>query len=448
VVLVVSRIDDTRLKMKKRFAVLLSVSLVLASLITLGADWPQWRGPNRDGISAETGLLKTWPKGGPPLIWTFRDAGAGYSAPAVAGGRVYMMGARGDSEYLYALDAASAKEVWSLKIGPVFDLKQISQWGGGPRATPTVDGGLVFALGGQGELVCAAIADGKEHWRLDIFKELQGEISPNGGNDWNIGWGYTSAPLADGEQVVCVPGGKEGTLAALEKKTGKVLWRSKELTDPATYSSPIAAEIGGVRQYILTTDQHVAGLAATDGRLLWEYKKKPTNSILIPTPILHESSVYTAVGDGCELIRLSAEGGKFKTTKVYANRNMVNHLGGTVLIDNRVYGYSDGKGWVCQDFKTGKIVWSEKRKFGAGSLVYADGHLYCYGQEDGVMALVRASPDGWKEDGRFEIPAKSKLGKPDSRIWTHPVIANRRLYLRDQELLFCYELGNHAVGSK
>jgi outer membrane protein assembly factor BamB len=425
--------------------------LVGFSAVALGADWPQWRGASRDAISPETGLLKAWPKAGPPLLWTFREAGVGYSGPAIVGGHVYMMGARGDSGYVYAIDAQTAKELWSAKIGPVFDPKQISQWGGGPRATPTVDGDLVFALGGQGELVCVASADGSERWRLNIFKDLHGEISPRGGNDWQIGWGYTSSPLVDAEQVVCVPGGKDGMLAALDKRTGKVLWRSKDLAEPATYSSPIVADVTGTKQYIILSDRGAAGVSPKDGTLLWQYERKPAyseNSLIIPTPIFHDNLLYFAVSGGCDLLRLTTQNGKTQAAKVFSNRNLVNRLGGTVLINKHVYGYADGKGWVCQDLQTGKIVWSEKRKLGPGSIAYADGHLYCYGEDEGVTARVKTTPDGWKEDGRFELPQKSKLSKPDGRIWTHPVIADGRLYLRDQELLFCYDVRDHSADGK
>jgi outer membrane protein assembly factor BamB len=426
----------------------------LAGLLTLlsaanAADWAQWRGPDRTDVSAETGLLKSWPKDGPPLRWTYAEAGVGYSGPAVVGERLFTMGARGPTEYLVALDTKTGGEVWATPVGPTFTFKGNS-WGDGPRSTPTVDGDRVYALGGQGELVCVEAATGKEVWRISLLKDLDGEVSPAGGGPEKIGWGYTESPLIDADRLVCTPGGKQGTMASLDKKTGQVQWRSQELTDPATYSSPVAAGIGGVRQYVQMTDLGVVGVAAQDGRLLWRYIRKPAyTDFVIPTPVIRGDEVYTTVGgEGCDLIKVTHEGTKFKATKVYSNKNMKNQHGGGVLVDGHVYGFSDGKGWVCQDFKTGKIVWAEKRKLGRGSLTCADGRLYCYTEDGGTAALVEASPAGWKEIGRFALPRESKLHKPNGKIWTHPVVANGRLYLRDQELLFCFDVRDGARGAR
>jgi outer membrane protein assembly factor BamB len=368
----------------------------------------------------------------------------------VVGDRLYIMGTRGDTEFLVAIDVKSGKEVWASRIGPRFTFKG-NEWGDGPRATPTVDGSVVFAQGGQGDLVCADAATGKECWHVSLLKDLEGEISPLGGNTWTTGWGFTASPLVDGDQVICVPGGKQGLLAALDKQTSKVKWRSKDLSEPATYSSPLVAEIDGVRQYIELTDQGVAGVAANDGRLLWNYLKKPPyQDVVIPTPVQHDHSVYITAGygAGCDLVKLTKQGDRFKTEKVYANKNMVNQQGGVVLVDEHIYGYSEGKGWVCQDFKTGKNIWTERRKLGRGSLTYADGHLYCYAEDDGVVALVEASPKGWKENSRFEITQKTKIAKPSGKIWTHPVVANGKLYLRDQDLLFCFDIAKPAGTGK
>jgi outer membrane protein assembly factor BamB len=182
-------------------------------------DWPQWQGPDRTNVSKETGLLKTWPKDGPKLLWTFEKAGVGYSGPAVVGDRLYTMGGREDTSYVFAIDVKSGKEIWNCPIGKLFK----NGYGDGPRSTPTVDGDFLYALDAQGELICVEIASGKKRWAVNLEKDLKGEMMS--------GWGYSESPLVDGDQVVCCPGGKEGTVAALDKKTGKVLWRSKELTD-------------------------------------------------------------------------------------------------------------------------------------------------------------------------------------------------------------------------
>lgn len=426
---------------------------VLAGIVTLlwaggrghADDWPQWRGPDRSGVSHETNLLRDWPKDGPRLIWTFSDAGLGYSGFAIVGERLYTMGARGDTEYVFALDIAAGKQLWSTAIGPTFSFKGNS-WGDGPRGTPTFADGRLYALGGQGELVCVEAADGRLVWRVSLPRDLGGEISPAGGGPEKIGWGYCESPLVDGERVTCTPGGPGGTLAALDRQSGRVVWRSTALTDPATYSSMVPAEIGGVRQYVQMTDKGPVGVAAADGRLLWRYLHNPAYSgIVIPTPIVKGDLVYTTAGDGggCDLVRVTADRGAFKAAKVYSNKNMVNQHGGAVLVGDRVYGYSEGKGWVCQDFASGPLIWSEKRRLGRGSIVCAGDDLYCHAEDDGTTVLVRTGAAKWEEHGRFRPPRESTLRAPNGKVWTHPVVANGRLYLRDQELIFCYDVRGH-----
>jgi outer membrane protein assembly factor BamB len=438
--------------MKHRSAILLAASLLLFPRMVQAGDWPQWRGPNRDDVAQETGLLQTWPKSGPPLSWTYTNAGIGYSGPAIFGDRLYLMGARDGTEYVFALDlktpaaGSTPKEIWAAKIGPMFTWKGNS-WNAGPSATPAVDGERLYALGGQGELICVETASGRERWRKNLPVAMGAEINPVGGGPEKVGWGFSWSPLVDGDSLICAPGGPQGTLAALDKKTGAVLWRSKELTDQATYSSPIRIEGGGVPQYVVLTNEGVSGVAAKDGSLLWRYLKKPAyGEFVIPTPIFHNDSVYVSVGGGagCDLIKLTPAGQKFRAQTVYSNKTMVNQQGGVVLGGEHLYGYSEGKGWVCQEFKSGKMIWSQRRALGRGSLTSAEGKLYCYGEDDGTVVLVDATPAGWKERGRFGLPQHSKLRRPSGKLWTHPVVSHGRLYLRDQDLLFCYDLQEHA----
>jgi outer membrane protein assembly factor BamB len=396
-------------------------------------DWPQWRGPDRNDVSKETGLLKTWPKEGPKLLWTFADAGVGYAGFAVVGDRLYTMGADDKKEYVYALDLKTQKKAWSTEIGT----RYTNGRGDGPRSTPTVDGDLLYVIGGQGNLVCCKTAGGEKVWEKSLTKDLGGGIPQ---------WGYTESPLVDGDQVVCTPGGAKGAVAALNKKTGELLWQSKDFTDRAGYSSLVIAEVGGVRQYVQMTGNSVAGVAAKDGKRLWRFPRNGPVAA-IPTPVVAGDLVYATSGyrAGCNLLKLSPSAGGTKEEEVYANKDMTNHHGGVVLVDDYLYGYSDDKGWVCQEFKTGKVVW-ESKKLGKGSLTCADGQFYCYSENDGTVVLVEANPKEWKENGQFTIPQKSKLPRPPQQprnnIWTHPVVANGRLYLRDQELIFCYDVKN------
>jgi outer membrane protein assembly factor BamB len=438
--------------MNLRLPLLASACLLATAFSTPAADWPQWRGPERNDVSTEKGLLAAWPKAGPPLLWKYANAGIGFSGPAIVGDRLYTMGARDEQEYVFALDVTSGKEVWHTKLGPIFTFKE-NRWGDGPRSTPTVDGDLLYALGGQGELLCVQASDGKEVWRKNLVKDFGGkvmEFSPP------MNWGYTESPLVDGDKLVCCPGGEQGTIVALNKKTGAVIWRTTELKDEATDSSIVPAEIGGVRQYIQSTYKGsgkaggVAGVAAKDGKLLWYYPNERYEIYSIAaTPIVRDNLVYvTASKAGCNLLKITkASPGEFKVVDLYSPRSqkvMKNEHGGVLLAADHIYGYSDGLGWVCQEFKTGKLAWDEKNKLdGKGSLTCADGHLYLF-SDDGVAVLLKASPMGWQDSGRFDLPEKSnRVARKSSRsagVWTHPVVANGRLYLRDQELLFCFDV--------
>jgi outer membrane protein assembly factor BamB len=431
-----------------RFAVpFLSLAAFCAVLPLLAADWPQYRGPSRDDVSAEIGLLQAWPAGGPPLLWTYAEAGIGYSGPAIVADRLYTLGGRGDSEFLIALDLASVadgtvKEAWSTRIGPLFTWEG-NRWSAGPSTTPTVDGSLIFALGGMGDVICTEADSGKEVWRKNLPAELAAEVNPIGGGPKKLGWGFTGSPLVDGERLIVVPGGPQGTLAALNRQTGEVLWRSTEATDQAAYTSPMITEFGGVRQYVVLTNQGLLGVEAASGKLLWTYRRAPRYSTeVVNSPTIQGDLVYVTVGagQGCDLVRVTKEANEFKAETVYANKNMANHHGNTVLVGEHIFGFSEGKGWTCQNFASGDILWSERRSLRAGAITFADQRLYCYSEDDGTAVLAAADPAGWQEHGRFKIPQQSQQRKPNGKIWTPPVVSGGKLYLRDQELIFCYDV--------
>jgi len=389
-------------------------------------DWPEFRGPNRDGICTETGLLTEWPSAGPRLVWKAAGLGEGYSTVSVVGDRIYTAGDKDGSSYVIALKRADGSPLWSARLGrsgPVGDPKY-----DGPRATPTVDNDLVFAVSQWGEMVCLEAASGKQVWRNDMVKDFKGTLPS---------WGYAESPLVDGEKVVYTPGGRQGAVIALNKRTGAVIWRSKEFTDEAHYSSLVPVELGGVKQYVQLTPASVAGIAAADGKLLWRAPRKGSTAV-IPSPIYYDGYVYvtSGYGAGCNLFKVTAADGKFSAEQVYANTLMVDHHGGVIKVGDCVYGHSDTKGWVCQDWKTGAARWQERRKLGKGSIAYADGHFYLREEGGkGTVALIEASPDGFKEHGRFNPPDRS-----DKNSWPHPVIAGGKLYLRDQGVLLCYDI--------
>lgn len=425
------------------------MAVALATPIVSADDWPQYRGPRRSDISNETGLLKRWPAEGPRLLWTFTNTGIGYSGPSVVGDKLYITGVRDGTEHLIALDlkktaGGTTAELWATAIGPTYDW-EANKWGTGPSATPTVDAGSVFALGASGELLCADTNTGRVIWQKNLPKELDAEVNPIGGGPKKLGWGFAWSPLVDGPHLICVPGGQKGTVAALDKRTGKVVWQSAELTDQASYSSPMAAEIGGVRQYVVLTNKGVSSVSARDGRLLWRWERTPPYSTeVINSPIIQGDLVYVTVGaaNGCSLLRVTKNGSKFNAEEVYSNKNLANHHGSVVLLNRKVYGFSENRGWTCQDLDSGEVVWSERQSMRAGTMTFADGHFYCYAENDGTAALLEAGTSGWEERGRFTIPRQSASRKPSARIWTPPVVAHGKLFLRDQELLFCYDIAN------
>lgn len=400
------------------------VFLLVGATVSFAADWPQWRGPDRTDVSKETGLLKKWPEEGPKRVWLFKEAGLGYAGPSIAGGKFFTMGTRENEEILLALDANSGKELWIAKLGKVLE----NNWGNGPRGTPTVDGDHVYTLSGEGVLACAQVADGKIVW-TKAMKDVGGKIP---------GWGYTESVVIDGAQVVCTPGGDQGTIAAFNKTDGNLLWQSKDIKDKAQYASIIPATINGEKQYVQLTMESVLGVSAKDGALLWRVDF-PGKTAVIPTPIVKDNFVFVTAGYGvgCKLIEIKPGN---QATEVYANKIMKNHHGGVVLVGDHVYGHSDGVGWVCMEFKTGNQVWAERSKLGKGAVSCADGMLYCLDEGSGAVALVEASPKGWSEQSRFKLDPQTTIRSPSGRIWTHPVIANGKLYLRDQDLISCYDI--------
>jgi outer membrane protein assembly factor BamB len=387
------------------------------------ADWPQFRGPNRDDISTDKGLLKEWPKEGPPLAWKATGVGGGYSSVSVAGGKVYTLGNKGRSTHLFALDRQTGKQLWSAEVGPS---------GGDLGCTPTVDGDRVYAIGQLGDLVCVRAEDGTVLWRKNFRKDFGGNCG---------GWKYTESPLVDGDQLVCTPGGKDATLVALDKKTGALVWKCAAPIQETTagYSSVVVAEVGGVRQYVQLLSGGVVGVAAGDGKFLWKYEKLGHNTANIPTPIVLGDHVFCSAGygKGGALLRLVPTGNGVEAKEVYFKRELTNKHGGLVRVGDYVYGDHDDSGFpFCAEVKTGKVVWRKSERgpgSGSAAVTYADGRLY-FRYNNGVMALVEATPEGYKEISTFKIP------NARDHSWAHPVVVGGRMYLREQDTVWCYDV--------
>lgn len=393
---------------------------------TAAADWPQWRGPQRDGISPETGLLKSWPAGGPKRLWHVRGLGEGYSSFSVAQGRLFTQGQRGSQQFVLAYDASTGQKLWEAPTGKPFRERR----GHGPRGTPTVDGDRVYSLAADGTLACLDARTGKPHWAFNVVERYGGQV---------INWGMSESPLVDGARLIVTPGGPGASIVALDKLSGKLLWKSQ--SDEAGYSSPIAFDLAGKRLLAVLTGEAALGLAAQNGELLWRYDKVSNRTANIATPIFHNGQVFysTDYGTGCALLKLDGGGGAVRADEVYFNRNMRNHYSSSVLIGEHLYGFS-GTVLTAMHFQTGEVAWRD-RSVGKGSVIAAEGLLYCLG-EDGVVGLVEAHPAAYRERSRFEI------GRGEFPTWTPPVIANGRLYLRDQDNLYCYDIRDSRAAAK
>lgn len=402
--------------------------LILAGCLThagaaAGGDWPQWRGPNRDGVSTETGLLQQWPAGGPPVAWTISGLGKGYGTVAIQGDRVFVQGTQGDSSVVFCLRRADGEKVWARALGRTLDQDK----GGGPRGTPTIDGDVLFALSEAGDLACLRLSDGTVVWARNILKDFGGS---------NPKWLISESPLVDGSNLIVTPGGRSAGMAALDKKTGATVWTTSDLSDPAAYSSCIVADVQGVRTIMTLTSQAAVGVRARDGRLMWRYTKAANDTANVTTPVFFNNRVFvtSAYNTGAALLQLRAENGEVKAEEAYFTRDMMNHHGGVVLLNGYLYGYSNAI-LICVDAGTGRMQW-RARSVGKGSLTYADGRLYVL-SESNTVGLVEASPAGYVEHGRFQIPDQ---GWPS---WAHPVVAGGRLYLRNQGVLAA-----HAIAAR
>ncbi|HSF15729.1 MAG TPA: PQQ-binding-like beta-propeller repeat protein [Vicinamibacteria bacterium] len=397
----------------------LTASLSIVAVLFVGEDWPQWRGPNRDGLSRETGLVSAWPQAGPPLVWTARGLGTGYSTVTVSGARIFTLGASRDREFVIALDERTGKELWRARNGPRYQNNR----GDGPRGAPTVDGDRLYALGGEGDLSSIDVASGKVLWHVNLLERFRAG---------NISWGISESPLVLEDRVLVNAGGRNASIVALDKNDGSVLWTSE--SDEAGYSSAVIATIRGVRQAVFFTGERALGVRVDDGSLLWSYRRVSNRTANIATPIVRGNHVFVSsdYGTGCALLEIDGGPTGMTSREVYFNRDMKNHHSSSVLVGDTLYGFSSSI-LTALDFATGEVLWRD-RSVGKGSLVYADGHLYAF-SEDGVVGLIEANPAEYREKGRFELPARSSLPS-----WSHPVISDGRLYLRDQDTLFAYSL--------
>jgi outer membrane protein assembly factor BamB len=400
----------------------LIVASLIAAATTTGLaapdDWPQWRGPRRDGVSTESGLLKQWPANGPPLAWRIEGAGEGYSSFAVSAGRLYTLGARKGTEYVMAFDAATGKRLWEVANGRRFE----NDRGSGPRSTPTIDGDRVYVFGSSGDLTVMDAATGKVFWTQNLLKKYGGS---------NIQWGLSESPLVLADRIIVAPGGSNAAVVALKKTDGSLIWKTQ--SDEPGYSSAMLHTIGTIQEAIVFTGQRALGVDVNDGRLLWSYDRVANRTANIATPIVRRNRVFLSsdYGTGAALLSLAADTKGVTASEIYFTNDMRNHHASSVLVGDFLYGFSSSI-LTAMHFDTGKVAWRD-RSVGKGSVIVADNQLYLY-SEDGVVGLADVNPAKYVERGRFRL----KTGNLPS--WSHPVVSGARLYLRDQDTIYAYNV--------
>lgn len=404
--------------MKPLVAVTLILSLSAVASNLAFDDWPQWRGSKRDGISAERGLLKAWPAGGPPVAWRATGAGGGFSSFSTAHGRLYTLGARNNTEYLMAYDAATGKKIWEINHGRQFS----NDRGDGPRSTPTIDGDRLYTFGASGDMSVVDAATGKVFWKINLLDKFGGS---------NIRWGLSESPLVLSDRILVSPGAKGASIVALNKADGAVLWQS--LGDEAGYSSAVLHEAGGLRQAIYFTAERALGVDVQTGKLLWSYNDVANQTANIATPIVRGNFVFLSSGyrTGAALLELTPGKGGIAARQVYFTPEMRNHHASSVLIGDHLYGFSDAI-LTAMKFDTGQVAWRD-RSVGKGSVVFADDRLYLY-SEQGAVGLAEANPAGYREHGRFQIQTGN------APTWSHPVVSNGKLFIRDQDNIYAYDV--------
>jgi outer membrane protein assembly factor BamB len=400
-------------------------------------NWTQWRGPNRDGQAAPQSLLKKWPSDGPKLSWSFDKAGAGYSSVTVEGNRLYTLGKRNDQNLLICLDAKKGSELWTATLGNGAGSKDyLTGWGDGPRSSATIDGSFVYALSDLGDLGCFQKSDGKKVWSTNLVADHGGGVPK---------WGYSESILIDGDRLIVTPGGKN-FLVGLNKMTGSKVWET-DFSAGAQYVSVIKHVFDGVPVYLTACDQGLVGIHCETGKLLFKNAATGNGTAVIPTPVVSGNIVYhsSAYKAGNAAVKISVNGGELVAEQLYhePKESMENHHGGYVLLDGAIIGFSKSlRGiWMAQDVETGKVLWSKKLgESKSGSIASADGLVYCYDDQDGICYLAKATRTGLEEISQVKLPEKTASDRKQGAIWAHPVVAGQKLFIRDQEKIFAFDI--------
>ena len=427
--------------LKRSWLVRLSISLCGGSLVALSlplanpvqADWPTFRGADRTATSNDEKILEKWPENGPKLLWQAEGAGRGYASPAIADGKIYTLGdslsTKSDKlEYLSCFDEKSGKQIWTLETGEPWNSGSES-WQGS-RSTPTIDGDHVYVITPFGVLVCST-TDGKLVWRKDLNKELDGNKAD--------GWGYSESVLIDGDRLVCTPGGSKTTMVAMDKMTGKPIWKCQRPNDRgAGHSSIVMSNVGGIDVYVQVTGSGPMGVRAKDGELMWTYDIDKTTAV-IPTPIVRDDLVFMVAGykRGGALLRQVPKGNKVDIQEIYGlQTDLSNKHGGVVLIGDYIYGgIEDNNVIYCADLMTGDIKWKSRSSGKGSASIAVSGDRLFIRYDDGTMTLVEVNPTEFVELNSFKTPHSGS--RPS---WAHPVISDGKLFLREGDYILCYDV--------
>ncbi|TWT98611.1 outer membrane protein assembly factor BamB family protein [Stieleria varia] len=421
------------------FLLACTLTCVTASSARSGdTDWPQWRGPNRDGHAAPQELLQDWPSGGPPMSWTAVNLGTGYSTVSVVDGKVFTMGANDDECFAICLSLGDGSEIWKTPVARAGNSGDYNdQWGAGPRGTPTVDGDQVFVVTDIGTVAALAKDTGELLWSTSMTADHGGQVPT---------WGYSESPLVDGDRVVVTPG-ENNFMIALDRNSGKKVWGSKGIHEPAQYVSIMRGQRKQTAFYLTASKSGLIAVDCKSGDEVFRDTATGNQTAVIPTPILHDRFIYhtSAYGAGNTLLKIKDKPDGLSVQSVYAlsNKSMENNHGGVVLVNDVIYGFtkSNGGNWMAQDMQSGDTLWEQgERPNRSGAICYADGRLYCYNDQDGTVHLAEPNRSDWISHGKLTLPKQTELDRGKGAIWTHPVVAAGKLIIRDQDLMYAYDI--------
>ena len=396
--------------------------LILFSCTNQQDNASDWRGPNRQGIFYETGLMDSWPENGPELLWSFEGLGAGHSSPGIANNNVFITGMPDTMGVLYSFDI-EGNLLWQKEYGEEWHVNYT-----GSRSTPLVVNNLVYFISGMGEVFCFHAKDGSKIWSVNLLEKFNGK---------NIQWGISESVLIDGNHLICTPGGEENNVVALDRFSGETIWISAGFSEPSAYCSPLLVEHNNTRLIVTITATSVIGIDADSGEFYWRVPQLQSNKIHANTPIYNKGVIYCSStssregNSGLLALKLSADGKSVE--QLFRNEQYKNLMGGIVLLDETIYGSAyRTKNWYSINASTGeeKLISSD---LGGGVITFAEGLFYCY-SEDGEVALVNMTPNSFKIISKFAVPMGT------DQHWAHPIIHNKRLYIRHGDALMVYNI--------